>query len=318
MQNVSGFPQPMSSASGSADFMPSDPYLQIHPPPVNPFIQATIHVELDDKPTIDLTLSLRSSVAHLRNLACTQWNYPQSLHTKCRLTFQNRIITAQPARHLATWGLTHNCTVKATFAFGSGGAPKVIKTITKDTRVAQLKTSLRMNTFKSVMEQKAGEVVPESRVVPQVKFVEDKMSEFLTKVETSACQALNAQAMKLDVDALKAFQTALNQDGAGNAEYKLAKNAHLFLGKEVVQLRFYVETFQNVLSSAEAMLSYTWLKATQENSKFSMKAFNTMLSTIITIKEAQASSASSSSTPPIPTEADVAALANQMGNMKTD
>ena len=161
-------------------------------------------------------------------------------------------------------------------------------------------------------------MVPESRVVPQVKFVEDKMSEFLAKVNKNASQALNSQAMMLNVDALKAFQAALNQDGAGNAEYKLAKNAHLFLGQEVVQLRFYVETFQNVLSSAEAMLSYTWLKATQESSKFNMKSFNTMISTIIAIKEAEASSSSSSSALPIPTEADIAALTNELGNMKTD
>ena len=146
MRNVSGVPQSVPSNSTSSDMV------QIFPPPSNPFSEAMVHVVLENKPTIDITLSLQSTVAQLRNLACAQWGFPQSYRTKCSLTFNGTIITASPLRHLATVGITHLSTVHAKLNLGSGGAPKVIKTITKDTRVAQLKASLRMNTFKSVME----------------------------------------------------------------------------------------------------------------------------------------------------------------------
>ena len=175
---------------------------------------------------------------------------------------------------------------------GSGGAAKGTKKEAGKTMTGKtFKIQAKMTQAMQDIQDKAKMVSVDVKQLREVQAVEADMNAFFNQVEVNVLAALETQAMKCDIEAIKNIQTIVST--GGNSDYKIQKFAKLFFGEAMNKVSHMADSLKAIEETTECIMLYSITKAISADPKYSLGSFGEMLEKVKNIKIGQAMVASS-------------------------
>ena len=257
------------------------------------------------------------TVAGMRNFIAMHFNLPSKDHKKVIMRHEHWepvALTAHPNKIVRNCNLSDGDHIQCSLPEGLPGGMPVRKTILKDSSKDKSQNAKKgkLETLKEDLKASVAKVT-EIQAIPEVQTVSVAMADFLKELESNgAIPALTTHIKKMSLVELAQFQKSLVECNSSNAEQKVQRVGHEFFGVNMGMIYKMMVQCNAVVESAQALTHYAFLKATEQDRSFSLRAVNTLIDKEVAFKEGQMAGSSSSTSVPALSADDLSNAFNKM------
>eukprot|EP00438_Fugacium_kawagutii_P023965 Skav206655 [mRNA] locus=scaffold1933:272925:273683:- [translate_table: standard] len=154
-------------------------------------------------------------------------------------------------------------------------------------RITKVKRQEKSKTLQNKVKDLVAEVASLRRDT-SMKEVEAIIGQFMEQCNNAPIDTIKGFLNSNDIALLQEMDAEIKKSNSGKAEDKFKSVAHLFFGTKMQCLTDQKIAVEKIISTAKASMDFAWSKACEQDEKFSMSVFMSMLDKCIIFKQGQA------------------------------
>ena len=156
-------------------------------------------------------------------------------------------------------------------------------------RITKVKRQEKSKTLQNKVQELVVEVASMRRDT-SMQEVEAVIAQFMERSNTAPIDTIKDFLAKSEIVLLQKMDAEIKKSNSGKAEDKFKSVAPFFFGEKMQVLNDRKIAIEKIIATAKASMDFTWSKACEQDEKFSMPVFLSLIDKCISFKQGQASS----------------------------
>ena len=156
-------------------------------------------------------------------------------------------------------------------------------------RITKVKRQEKSKTLQNKVKDLVAEVASMRRDT-SMQEVEAVIAQFMERSNTAPIDTIKDFLAKSEIVLLQKMDAEIKKSNSGKAEDKFKSVAPFFFGEKMQVLNDRKIAIEKIIATAKASMDFAWSKACEQDEKFSMPVFLSLIDKCISFKQGQASS----------------------------